>query len=111
MPSLTTANGPDFIGQELALTDWLPITQRMVDAFADATLDPDWMHVDVERSRRESPFDGTIVQGFLMSSLVIYFSHEYGVRPTEVEPAPAGRGRPFRLHDVVRIVAAMSAGK
>lgn len=83
MPELTIANAADHIGQEIVVTDWLAITQEMVDGFAAATLDPDWMHVDVERSKRESPFDGTIVQGFLMSSLVIYFSHKHKVLPTD----------------------------
>ena len=61
---LTMDSAADHIGEEVALTDWITITQEMVDGFAGATLDPDWMHVDVERSRRESPFGGTIVQGF-----------------------------------------------
>ena len=80
---LTIDTAADHIGEEVALTDWLTITQEMVDGFAGATLDPDWMHVDVERSQRESPFEGTIVQGFLMSSLVIYFSHHCGVVPAD----------------------------
>ena len=83
MQPLTIASAPGLIGTELALTDWLPITQEMVDGFANATLDPDWMHVDVARSRRESPFGGTIVQGFLMSSLVIYFCHLQGITPAD----------------------------
>lgn len=80
MPALTSATAADYLNKEIALTDWLTITQEMVDGFAEATLDPDWMHVDVERSRREGPFGSTIVQGFLTSSLVIYFSHHYGIR-------------------------------
>ncbi len=83
MQPLTTANAAGYIGKELVVTDWLAITQTMVDGFADATKDPDWMHVDVERSACEGPFGGTIVQGFLMSSLVIYFSNHYGVTPSD----------------------------
>ena len=83
MQPLTIANASQYVGQELLVTDWLPITQTMVDGFAASTLDPDWMHIDVERSKRESPFDGTIVQGFLMMCLVIHFSHEYKVIPTD----------------------------
>jgi len=81
MAGLTQANAMTRIGEEIVVTDWLTITQDMVDGFAGATLDPDWMHIDVERSRTESPFGDTIVQGFLVSSLVIYFSHENGVLP------------------------------
>ena len=80
---LTIDTAAGHVGEEVALTDWLTITQEMVDGFAGATLDPDWMHVDVERSRRESPFGGTIVQGFLMSSLVIYFSEHGRILPTD----------------------------
>lgn len=83
MNTLTLSNMADHVGEEIALTDWLTITQEMVDGFAQATRDPDWMHVDVERSQRESPFGGTIVQGFLITSLVVYFSHEYGGLPAD----------------------------
>jgi acyl dehydratase len=69
----------DFIGREIALSDWVTIDQDQVDQFAYATRDPDWMHVDVERSRRESPYRGTIVQGFLMMSLVIHLQNQVGL--------------------------------
>jgi acyl dehydratase len=83
MVELTLANAESLVGEELAVTDWLTITQEMVDGFARSGLDPDWMHVDVERSKREGPFGGTIVQGFLISSLVIYFSEEGGAIPKD----------------------------
>ena len=80
---LTIDGAAGHIGEEVALSEWITVTQEMVDGFANATLDPDWMHVDVERSQRESPFGGTIVQGFLMSSLVIHFSHRCGIIPVD----------------------------
>ena len=80
---LTIDSAADHIGEEVATSDWITVTQEMVDGFAGATLDPDWMHVDVERSQRESPFGSTIVQGFLMSSLVIHFSHRCRVLPVD----------------------------
>ena len=80
---LTIDSTADHVGEEVATSDWITVTQEMVDAFAGATLDPDWMHVDVARSQRESPFGGTIVQGFLMSSLVIHFSHRCGILPVD----------------------------
>lgn len=64
------------IGQEVAVTDWLTMTQDRVQQFADATGDHNWIHVDVERSRRESPFKETIAHGFLTLSLLAYFMGE-----------------------------------
>ena len=59
------------IGQEVHVSDWLPITQQRVDAFADATGDHQWIHVDAERARRESPFGGPIAHGHLTLSLLV----------------------------------------
>ncbi len=61
------------IGEELICSDWLTITQEMVNAFADTTRDHQWIHVDVERARRESPFGGPIAHGFLTLSLLPAF--------------------------------------
>ncbi|NEX62807.1 MaoC family dehydratase [Noviherbaspirillum galbum] len=58
------------IGQEVAVTDWFPITQERVNLFAEATGDHQWIHLDVERSRKESPFGGTVAHGFLTLSLL-----------------------------------------
>jgi acyl dehydratase len=79
----TTDTAARYIGQELSVSDWLTISQPQVTGFAECTLDPDWMHVDVERSRRESPYRETIVQGFLMQSLVIYFLHQANLQPRD----------------------------
>lgn len=59
-------------GQEVAVTDWITITQEQVNQFADATGDHQWIHVDVERARN-GPFGGTIAHGFLTLSLVPKF--------------------------------------
>jgi acyl dehydratase len=58
------------IGQEVAVTDWFSITQERVNLFAEATGDRQWIHIDVERSRKESPYGGTIAHGFLTLSLL-----------------------------------------
>ena len=58
------------VGEEVALSDWIEITQERVNQFAVATNDHQWIHVDVERAKRESPFGGTIAHGFLTLSLV-----------------------------------------
>lgn len=60
------------IGQEVAVSDWLTVTQERVDQFADATDDHQWIHVDPERAA-QSPFGGTIAHGFLTLSLIPHF--------------------------------------
>jgi len=60
----------DLVGQEVAVTDWVEITQERINLFADATGDHQWIHVDVERSKRESPFGAPIAHGFLTLSLL-----------------------------------------
>ena len=66
----------DLVGQEISVTDWFNVTQERIQQFADATLDHQWIHVDVERARRESPFRAPIAHGFLTLSLLPHFMHE-----------------------------------
>lgn len=61
---------PGMIGQEVGVSDWVLIDQDRVNKFAEATGDHQWIHVDVERCRRESPFKGPIAHGFLTLSLL-----------------------------------------
>jgi acyl dehydratase len=58
------------VGQEISVSDWIEITQERVDTFAEATGDHQWLHVDVERAKRESPFGGPIAHGFLTLALL-----------------------------------------
>ena len=58
------------VGQELGVSDWATITQDQVNTFADATGDDQWIHVDVERAKVESPFGGPIAHGYLSLSLL-----------------------------------------
>ena len=58
------------VGREIATSGWLPVTQQRIDAFADATGDHQWIHVDTERARNETPFGATIAHGFLTLSLL-----------------------------------------
>jgi acyl dehydratase len=60
----------DRIGQEVAVSPWLEITQERIDRFAEATEDRQWIHVNVERARRESPFRATVAHGFLTASML-----------------------------------------
>ena len=63
----------DFAGREMALTEWLTMTQDRIDGFAEATEDRQWIHVDPGRAQRESPYGTTIAHGFLTLSLLSHF--------------------------------------
>ena len=112
----------DRIGQEIAVGEWFEITQARINQFADATEDRQWIHVDVDRARNESPVKSTIAHGFLTLSLVgVLVRHavtiegqrmaiNYGVnRVRFVSPVPAGarvraRLTPVAVEDVDRAV-------
>jgi acyl dehydratase len=93
----------DRIGQEIAVSDWLEVTQARINQFADATGDHQWIHVDAARAAAESPFETTIAHGFLTLSLLSTLIREaihvdglrmainYGLnRVRFVSPVPAG---------------------
>ncbi len=58
------------VGQQVFLTEWVMISQKRIDLFAEATEDYQWIHVDPERAAKSSPFGGTIAHGFLTLSLL-----------------------------------------
>jgi acyl dehydratase len=58
------------LGREIGPTEWRPVTQEMIDAFAELSGDDQWIHVDVERAKRESPFGTTVAHGNLTLSLI-----------------------------------------
>jgi acyl dehydratase len=60
------------VGQEIGVSDWHRVTQEAVNMFADATLDHQWIHIDPERAKRESPFKGPIAHGYYTLSLAPY---------------------------------------
>jgi acyl dehydratase len=91
------------IGEEIGTSEWMVIDQDRINAFADATGDHQWIHVDVARAQAESPFQSTIAHGFLTLSLVsslmrsaisvdgLRMSINYGLnRVRFVSPLPAG---------------------
>ena len=91
------------VGQEIAVSDWLEVTQARIQQFADATGDHQWIHLDTERAAAESPFGSTIAHGFLTLSLLsaligdaLHFTGlrlavNYGLnRVRFVSPVPAG---------------------
>jgi acyl dehydratase len=61
------------VGREVGLSEWFPVTQERIDAFAAATEDRQWIHVDPERAAR-GPLGGTVAHGFLLLSLVPFFN-------------------------------------
>ena len=61
-----------FEGKELGASDWLLIDQERINLFADATLDHQWIHVDADRAKKESPYQSTIAHGYLTLSLLPY---------------------------------------
>ena len=99
---MRTAAG--FAGRELGASDWIRVDQDRIDQFAACTGDRQWIHVDVERARRESPFGGPIAHGYLTLSLVAPLAMGLGVVPPE-----ATAGLNYGL-DKVRFVAPVRAG-
>ena len=70
----------DYIGRELDPSDWLTIDQDRISAFADATLDHQFIHVDAAKAAK-TPFGKTIAHGYLTMSLISYFAGQCGVQP------------------------------
>ena len=77
MQVITSIEGANaLVGQELGVSDWLEIDQRRVNDFADVTGDHQWIHVDVERAKKESPYKTPIAHGFLTLSLIPFLSKD-----------------------------------
>jgi acyl dehydratase len=106
------------IGQDVGLSDWALIDQRMINGFADVTFDPYFIHTDPDRARKETQFGGTIAHGFLTLSMLSAMAYDtlpdikgrtvgmnYGFDKIRfISPVPAGsriRGR-FKIADVQR---------
>jgi len=104
LPRYSLSNVSDFVGCELGASDWVMVDQDRIDRFAACTGDRQWIHVDVERARRESPFGGTIAHGYLTLSLLAATLMEIGVIPPD-----AASGLNYGL-DKVRFIAPVVAG-
>ena len=97
-----------YVGKEIATTGWLRMTQQRIQQFAEISGDVQWIHVDAERARRESPYGTIIAHGFLTLSLATHFMWEAIQLPGEVRqtinyglnrvrfPAPARAGENIR---------------
>lgn len=66
----------DFVGEEVGLSKWITVDQTMINAFADATGDHQFIHCDPERAAAETPFGGTIAHGFLTLSLLSAMNYD-----------------------------------
>jgi acyl dehydratase len=64
------------VGEEIGVSSWHEVTQEMLDRFADVTGDHQFIHVDPERAKAETPYGGTIAHGFLTLSLLPMFRHD-----------------------------------
>ncbi|KQW23323.1 nodulation protein NodN [Afipia sp. Root123D2] len=93
------------VGQELGISSWHTIDQKQIDTFAEATNDHQFIHVDPERARRETPFGGTIAHGFL--SLSVLSGMAYEAMPT-LEGSVMSINYGF---DKVRFLTPVRAGK
>ena len=91
------------VGREIGVSPWFEITQERIDQFAAAIADPQWIHIDPERARRESPYGGTIAHGFLTLSLL---SH---LLESTVDVSGRRMGVNYGLNKV-RFTAAVPAG-
>lgn len=110
-----------YVGQELGVSEWMTIDQERINHFADFTGDHQWIHVDVERAKRESLFGTTIAHGYLTLSLAAALSMELGIIPADVSQvlnygldkvrflAPVKSGS--RVRDRVVLLAAEPQGK
>jgi len=102
--ALTLAGLSERIGQELGVSDWVAIDQARIDTFASCTGDRQWIHVDVERAKRESPFRGPVAHGYLTLAMVAPLAMEIGIIPKD-----AAAGLNYGV-DKVRFLAPVPAG-
>ncbi|MFN0084613.1 MAG: MaoC family dehydratase [Blastocatellia bacterium] len=92
------------VGQEVAVGDWFDVTQERINQFAEATEDHQWIHIDPERAKAESPFGTTIAHGFLTLSLLSHL-----VSRAAAVNLPAKMGINYGLNRV-RFVSPVPAG-
>jgi acyl dehydratase len=104
MPEFTLLDLHRFVGTELGVSRWVTVDQSRIDQFAECSGDRQWIHVDVERAKRESPYRAPIAHGYLTLSLVAPLQMEIGAVPTD-----AGAAFNYGL-DKVRFLAPVKAG-
>jgi acyl dehydratase len=109
-------------GEELGVSDWHEVSQKDIDAFADATGDHQWIHVDPERATKESPFGGPIAHGYLTLSLLVplfggvlrvtdtVMGVNYGLNKVRF-PSPVPVGSKVRLTATLTNIEDIAGGK
>ena len=109
------------IGQEVGVSDWITVSQALIDGFAELTHDRQWIHCDVDRARKESPAGGTIAHGFLTMALLSHLkaqtvkvdgfrmSINYGFNRVRF-PAPVPAGARIRLRSTLQNVDDVPGG-
>ena len=117
----TMAELPGLVGSELGTSDWHEVAQEHVNQFAEATGDHQWIHVDVERAKAESPFGGPIAHGYLTLSLLAPLSSQvllvtdtvmgvnYGLNKVRF-PSPVPVGSTVRLTASLKSVEEVAGG-
>ena len=117
---MTPADLAAKVGQEIGVSSWITLDQQRINEFAHCTGDDQWIHVDVERATKESPFGGTVAHGFLtmsllaptgfevlMGQMVLKQAVNYGVEKARfLAPVRAGK----RVRNRVTIVAIEDKG-
>lgn len=81
MTELTFASLGSKQGEPIGTSDWLVVDQEMVNEFANCTGDKQWIHVDVERAKKQSPFGGPVAHGYLTLSLLASMTQSMGILP------------------------------
>jgi acyl dehydratase len=104
IPPYSLATAPQCVGRDMGVSEWVTVDQDRINRFAACTGDHQWIHVDVERAKRESPFGGPIAHGYLTLSLVAATVMELGVIPPD-----AATGLNYGL-DKVRFIVPVKAG-
>ncbi len=94
----------EFVGREFAVSGWATVDQETINKFAECTGDDQWIHVDAERAKHESPYGTTIAHGFLVLSLLAKLQFDAGVVPPD-----AAQAINFGL-DHVRFISPVKSG-
>jgi acyl dehydratase len=100
----TLSDIAQYVGKELGVSSWVTVDQSRIDQFAECSGDRQWIHVDVERAKRESPYRAPIAHGYLTLALVAPLQMEIGAVPIDAKAA-------FNYGlDKVRFLAPVKAG-
>jgi acyl dehydratase len=104
VPNFTLSELPQYVGKELGVSNWMTVDQSRINQFAECSGDRQWIHVDVARAERESPYRAAIAHGYLTLALVAPLQMEIGAVPTDSAAA-------FNYGlDKVRFLAPVKAG-